>query len=90
MTDSGKTDQDNLKKNMSGPSNAIGNTQTDPEQPLLIMCLLALATGIIGGVGAWVFRQLIGIVHNTLFLGQIDFYYDANAHTSAQPLDRLC
>ena len=49
------------------------------------MCLLALLAGIVGGVGAWVFRMLIGFVHNTLFLGNPVFVYDANVHTPAGP-----
>ena len=56
-----------------------------PERNLLLMCLLALLAGIVGGVGAWVFRMLIGVVHNTLFLGNPVFVYDANVHTPAGP-----
>ena len=37
--------------------------------PLVYLCLLALVVGIIGGLGAVVFRALIGFVHNLLFLG---------------------
>ena len=37
--------------------------------PLFYLCLLALFVGIVGGLGAVVFRGLIGIVHNLMFLG---------------------
>jgi CIC family chloride channel protein len=49
------------------------------------MCLLAVATGIIAGTGAWAFRMMIGLVHNLLFLGEPSFYYDANVHTPTNP-----
>ncbi|MCH9662596.1 MAG: chloride channel protein [Gammaproteobacteria bacterium] len=49
------------------------------------MCLLALLAGVIGGVGAWAFRMLIGLIHNALFLGQLSFVYDANQHTASSP-----
>jgi CIC family chloride channel protein len=49
------------------------------------MILLAVLTGVIGGVGAWAFRMLIGLVHNLLFLGELVFQYDANSHTAAGP-----
>lgn len=55
------------------------------EKPLIVMCLLACAVGVIAGVGAWVFRGLIGLFHNIFFLGQISFVYDANAHTLQNP-----
>jgi len=49
------------------------------------MCFLSLAVGIIAGLGAWVFRMLIGLFHNLFFLGQFQFVYDANRHTSENP-----
>ena len=49
------------------------------------MSLLAVATGLIAGTGAWAFRRMIGWVHNVLFLGDLSFYYDANVHTPASP-----
>ncbi len=51
----------------------------------LTMCVLALAVGCVAGVGAWVFRCLIGLFHNLLFLGRFSFYYDANLHTPDNP-----
>jgi CIC family chloride channel protein len=49
------------------------------------MCLLSLAVGAIGGLGAWVFRLLIGLLHNLLFLGRFSFAYDATVHTASNP-----
>ena len=45
------------------------------------MCGYALAVGVIAGLGAWGFRMLIGFFHNLLFLGELNFYYNANIHT---------
>lgn len=62
------------------------NNYIEPDaQGLLVMCLLAIAAGIISGIGAWGFRMLIGWVHNVLFLGKFSFLYDANVHTEAGP-----
>ena len=49
------------------------------------MCLFAVAVGIIAGIGAWLFRVLIGLCHNLLFLGQFSIHYDANVHTPPSP-----
>ena len=40
-----------------------------PPTSLLRLCLLAMVVGIVTGIGAVVFRALIGLVHNVLFLG---------------------
>jgi CIC family chloride channel protein len=45
---------------------------------LLALCLLALAVGIVTGVGAVALRALIAIIHNASFHGAFDFRYDAN------------
>jgi chloride channel protein, CIC family len=52
---------------------------------LLLVCGLALVVGVITGLGAVVFRALIGFVHNLLFLGQPSFVYDSNLFTPAPP-----
>ena len=51
----------------------------------LIEETMAAAIGVIAGTGAWGFRMLIGLVHNTLFLGSFSAEYDANVHTVASP-----
>ncbi|QDU87900.1 H(+)/Cl(-) exchange transporter ClcA [Pirellulimonas nuda] len=63
----------------------IQHAKSDPQQNLLVMCVLSLAVGAIGGLGAWVFRLLIGMFHNLFFLGKFQLAYDANAHTLENP-----
>ena len=52
---------------------------------LVSLSLLALAVGIAAGLGAIVFRELIGLIHNLLFLGQFSTYYDTKVFTPASP-----
>ena len=52
---------------------------------LLPLSLLALLVGAVAGLGAVVFRGLIGLVHNLLFLGQFSLVYDARLFTPANP-----
>ena len=47
--------------------------------------LLAVLVGIVAGLGAVIFRGLIGLFHNLLFLGQFSLNYNANLHTPASP-----
>ena len=62
-------------------------TSTNRGRPvgLLAFNLLAILVGLVSGAGAVVFRGLIGLFHNLLFLGQLSFHYDANVHTPASP-----
>jgi len=41
--------------------------------------------GVVAGLGAVVFRALIGLLHNLLFLGKFSAVYDANVHTPPSP-----
>lgn len=59
--------------------------QPEKAQSLFGMCLMSIAVGTIGGLGAWVFRLLIGGTHNLLFLGKFQLAYDANLHTATNP-----
>jgi chloride channel protein, CIC family len=52
---------------------------------LVILSILALIVGIVTGFGAVGFRDLIGLIHNVLFLGQWMVRYDANLFTPASP-----
>ena len=52
---------------------------------LLRLCLLALVVGIVTGIGAVVFRALIGLVHNVMFLGHLSFDYDSSLFTPPSP-----
>lgn len=48
---------------------------------------LSILAGIIAGLGAVLFRDLIGILHNLFFLGSLSPSFDANVHTPAGPWD---
>ena len=52
---------------------------------LLPLSMLALVVGIVGGFGAVVFRDLIGLIHNILFLGQFRVAYDSSVFTPPSP-----
>ncbi len=52
---------------------------------LLALSVLALIVGVVTGFGAVLFRDLIGLLHNMLLLGQFDFHYDANVFTPESP-----
>ncbi len=56
---------------------------------LLQLSLLALLVGVVTGFGAVGFRDLIGLVHNFAFKGQLSFTYDANVFTGASPWGAL-
>ncbi len=45
---------------------------------LLALSLLAIGVGIITGVGAVLFRALIGLIHNVFYYGRLVSAYDAN------------
>jgi CIC family chloride channel protein len=49
------------------------------------LVLLAVLVGIAGGLGAVLFRDLIALVHNLMFLGKWSLTYDANLHTPESP-----
>ena len=53
--------------------------------PLAQLSLLALGLGVVTGIGAVLFRDLIGLIHNLLFAGQAVVHYDANIFTVAAP-----
>ena len=48
---------------------------------LVRLSILAVAVGVVTGVGAVAFRALIGFVHNLLFLGTLSVQYNANVFT---------
>jgi CIC family chloride channel protein len=49
------------------------------------LAILALIVGLVAGLGAVVFRGLIGLIHNLSFFGVWSFAYDANLHTPPSP-----
>jgi CIC family chloride channel protein len=66
---------------------AVVHVDEDSVVPVALywLCFLALLVGIVTGLGAVVFRDLIGLVHNALFLGRLSFAYDASHFTPAAP-----
>ena len=52
---------------------------------LPLLCSLALGLGIVTGLGAVLFRDLIGLIHNLMFLGLPAVRYDANLFTPPSP-----
>jgi CIC family chloride channel protein len=56
-----------------------------PPYGLIGMSALAVVVGIITGIGAFLFRELIGLVHNVFFLQQFSFAYDSSIFTPANP-----
>ena len=57
--------------------------------PLVQLSLLALGLGVITGLGAVLFRDLIGFIHNLLFAGHAIVHYDANVFTGPAPWGAL-
>src|SRR5271154_5884904 len=53
--------------------------------PLIQLSLLALCLGVVTGIGAVLFRDLIGLIHNLLFTGHALVHYDANVFTAPAP-----
>src|ERR1700729_2681198 len=53
--------------------------------PLAQISLLALGLGGVTGIGAVLFRDLIGLIHNLLFTGHFSLHYDANLFTAPAP-----
>src|SRR5271156_4666116 len=53
--------------------------------PLAQISLLALGLGVVTGIGAVLFRDLIGLIHNLLFTGHASLHYDANVFTAPAP-----
>ena len=65
----------------------------DPQEArrlrLWLLTLLALGLGVVTGLGAVLFRDLIGLIHNLLFTGRLNFHYDANLFTNPAPWGAL-
>jgi CIC family chloride channel protein len=66
---------------------AVAHVDDDSVMPVALywLCVLAFIVGIVTGLGAVMFRGLIGLVHNAFFLGHLSFAYDASRFTPAAP-----
>jgi chloride channel protein, CIC family len=69
----------------SGMPPPVGAGEHLPRLGLLQMVLLALVVGVVTGIGAVLFRALIGLVHNVMFLGHLAFDYNASLFTPDNP-----
>jgi len=56
---------------------------------LVSLFLISIVIGILAGIFSWLFRLLIGFIHNAVFLGQLSASYDANVHTMGSYLGWL-
>ena len=56
---------------------------------LVRLSLLAIVVGLVTGLGAVLFRDLIGLIHNIGFLGVFSFDYEANVFTPSSPWGAL-
>jgi CIC family chloride channel protein len=74
-------DMVNKMINSAGPAERSVN--------LFMFSLVAILVGVVTGFGAILFRALIALVHNLLFLGQVSAVYDANVYTPASPWGAL-
>jgi len=83
------------KRNDSGDESGGGRRFTPPQGPLaqerkplgtLTMLLLSVLVGIVGGLGAIVFKAIIAFFHNLFFFGQLGLTYDPNAHIDPSPI----
>jgi len=72
---------------MAGTSNGNGSgfALNLDQNSRLRLGLLAVAVGVVAGLGAVVFRAMIAGIHNFAFLGERNLIYDANEHTGAGP-----
>jgi CIC family chloride channel protein len=57
---------------------AAERTRAASSISLVNLSLLAFVVGIVTGLGAVLFRDLIGLIHNAFFLGKFSLHYDAN------------
>jgi CIC family chloride channel protein len=66
-------------------------TDGEESQPLSLawLSLLALGLGVVTGIGAVLFRDLIGLIHNLMFTGHAAVHYDANVFTAPAPWGAL-
>jgi len=79
-----KSYRDNISKASPLHRAAMERPWRADESPFRL-AILALIVGLVAGLGAVVFRGLIGLIHNLSFFGVWSFAYDANLHTPPSP-----
>ncbi len=77
---------DSVSKGAEPPA-AVPAHKQPRKRPLspLRFWLLAVVIGLVGGLGAVVFRAMIAVFHNLFFLGKFSLFYEANVHTPPSP-----
>ena len=80
-----------LRSSPSAPEPGASGVQLEASRRLSLtnLSLLALVVGLVTGLGAVGFRDLIGLVHNFAFAGRLSYRYDANVFTGAAPWGAL-
>ena len=75
---------DSLPDDISESRAAISAAKHDENRGLSLqyLTMLALLLGIVTGFGAVLFRDLISLLHNLFFAGQLSVFYDANIFTA--------
>jgi len=70
-----------------GAANTTTVVEDDERRRLSLpyLTILALVVGIVTGLGAVLFRDLIGLLHNLFFFGHFVRAYDANVFTPPSP-----
>lgn len=84
--------QDSRRVGVFGFRRAAARALQEEESPrpgLVQLSLLALVVGVVTGLGAVAFRDLIGFIHNLFFTGQLSLHYDANLFTPPAPWGAL-
>ena len=77
---------DRLAAQSAGPGRALPGWEVGVAPfGLIAMTSFAVGVGVITGIGAYLFRELIGFVHNLFFLQQISFAYDSSVFTPFNP-----
>ena len=75
-----------VQTSISPPGAPVAEPEDQPRRiGLLPLSVLALLVGLVTGIGAVVFRDLIGLIHNILFLGKFAVSYNASLFTPADP-----
>ncbi len=77
--------QSTIERRAETASPAVPADETSHRIGLVRLSLLALIVGVVTGLGAVAFRDLIGLIHNLMFLGHFVFRYDANLFTPPSP-----
>lgn len=52
----------------------------------IYMVLMGCCVGLMSGIGAVLFRDLIGLVHNLFFFGKLSYFYNASLHAPIVPI----